>query len=96
MKLRKMVGKKEAVSYHLCSAEWCSSDGRFYFARIERDDQDGDPDTRNDGNWQIYCQDFTGDSLIDWLKSLGLWDATFPTRRAAVEALELALEGAVL
>lgn len=92
MKLRKATMKSSAAEIYLRSAEWQTADGRFRFGRFERDD--ADPFGVTDGGWQIYCGAFEDDDLIDWLRSLGLWEASFPTRRAAVAALELALNGA--
>jgi hypothetical protein len=91
MKLRREPGLKSSPG------EWESADGAWRFYRPVDTLPDGTVVERR--YWVVephYTRRRREAEVLDlWLRSVGLGTATtFPTRRAAIEALELALGGA--
>lgn len=91
MKLRKHHARTAHDIEHGRSAFWKTPDGRFFI-------YSKDPPYRDHHCWVIGGGESPWDeAAIDAvLRQTGLWDVEFPTRSAAVEALELALAGAGL
>jgi hypothetical protein len=83
MKLHKFYSRKQLAQplTHTISALWVDSDQRWSFTT-----------TITGQGWFIRALDGNEDSLDNkWLKSLGIYETFFPTRKEAVETLSLAL-----
>lgn len=91
MKLRKHLAREPYDIERGLSAIWKTAEGRFFI-------YSKDPPLCDRRCWVINTnEDLPEDEAgLSFLKSAGLWQTDFPTRRAAAAALELALQGAAL